>query len=263
MVEPLESSRAKSLLNRWVVRGALLLVAIVVVGYGLILFYARVLNDAPAEFSGGDLAAAITTDVSTPPNSMAASSTADATTTDATTAELKTVSGNNWVATDASELGYRVKESLFGASTEAVGRTNLVTGAITIDSSTLTAATFIVDIASIKSDDSRRDAQFVGRIMSADDFPTASFILAEPIDLGPELDDGAELKVIAIGDLTLRGVTNRVSFELTATKSSGTIGVFGSITVTFADYSIANPSFGGVSTEDRGLLEFVLIFEPA
>ncbi len=258
MVEPLEASQAKSFLNRWVVRGALLLIAIVVVGYGLILLYARVLNDAPAEFSGGDLAAAITADVSATSTSAAASSTADA-----TTAEPTTVSGENWVATDASELGYRVKESLFGVSTEAVGRTNLITGTITIDSSTLTAATFIVDIASIKSDDSRRDAQFVGRIMSADQFPTASFILAEPIDLGPELADGAELKVIAIGDLTLRGVTNRVSFELTATKSSGTIAVFGSITVTFADYSIANPSFGGVSTEDHGLLEFVLIFEPA
>ena len=31
----------------------------------------------------------------------------------------------------------------------------------------------------------------------------------------------------------------------------------------FADYGIANPSNGGISTEDNGLVEFVLVFQPA
>ncbi len=44
--------------------------------------------------------------------------------------------------------------------------------------------------------------------------------------------------------------------------ANGKIGVLGNIPVVFADYSIANPSFGGVTTEDNGLLEFVLVFEP-
>jgi hypothetical protein len=41
------------------------------------------------------------------------------------------------------------------------------------------------------------------------------------------------------------------------------IGVQGSIPVVFADYKIANPSNGGVETEDHGLVEFVLVFQPA
>jgi hypothetical protein len=32
--------------------------------------------------------------------------------------------------------------------------------------------------------------------------------------------------------------------------------------VAFADYEIANPSTGGITTEDNGLLEFILVFEP-
>ncbi len=34
----------------------------------------------------------------------------------------------------------------------------------------------------------------------------------------------------------------------------------GSIPITFADWNIANPSFGPVSTDDNGVLEFALNF---
>ena len=39
--------------------------------------------------------------------------------------------------------------------------------------------------------------------------------------------------------------------------------MLGDIPIVFADYAIANPSNPGVTTEDHGLLEFVLVFEPA
>jgi polyisoprenoid-binding protein YceI len=67
----------------------------------------------------------------------------------------------------------------------------------------------------------------------------------------------------ATGDLTLRGVTNPVTFEVTAKQDAGLIGVQGGIPVVFNDYGIANPSNGGVQTEDDGLVEFILVFEPA
>ena len=50
---------------------------------------------------------------------------------------------------------------------------------------------------------------------------------------------------------------------MTAQASGEQIGVLGSIPVLFSDYGIDNPSFGAVKTEDNGLLEFVLVFEPA
>ncbi len=67
----------------------------------------------------------------------------------------------------------------------------------------------------------------------------------------------------ATGELTLRGVTNEVTFDLTARLENGRIGVLGEIPVVFADYGISNPSIGGITTEDDGLLEFVLVFAPA
>ncbi|MFP5489516.1 MAG: YceI family protein, partial [Acidimicrobiia bacterium] len=168
-----------------------------------------------------------------------------------------------FVTTDESQVGYRVKEILFGVDTEGVGRTNQVDGSITIEGTQVVAGEFVVDVASIESDDGRRDGQFRGRIMSTDEFPEAVFVLTEPIELGTEPADGVQVDTQAVGELTLRGVTNPVTFDLTAEQQDGRIGVLGSIPVVFADYSIANPSIAGITTEDNGLLEFVLVFEPA
>lgn len=230
---------------RWVTWSIVAVVAIVAVGYGLILLYAKVLNDSPDEFGTSDLDAALAS-----PSTVAQPG-------------APAGAAGAWTVTPESELGYRVDEILFGVDTEGVGRTNQVTGSMTIDGTTVTAAEFTVDVASITSDDSRRDNQFRGRIMTTSEFPTATFVLTEPIELGVEPADGAEVTTSATGELTLRGVTNTVTFDLTARQEGDRIGVLGDIPIVFADYAIANPSNPGVTTEDHGLLEFVLVFEPA
>lgn len=259
---------------RWLKWGLLGALAIMIVGYGLIFLYAKVLNDSPDELDAGDLDAALSVDT---PESSAPMSTSGPTSdtveqaavgSDATEAPVEApveapTGGSTWAVTDASELGYRVEEVLFGVSTEGVGRTNQITGSLTIEGTAVTQAEFVVDVASISSDESKRDGQFRGRIMSTDEFPEARFTLTEPIELALEPAEGAQVATTATGELTLRGVTNPVTFELTAQLANGKIGVLGNIPVVFADYSIANPSIGGITTEDNGLLEFVLVFEPA
>jgi polyisoprenoid-binding protein YceI len=99
--------------------------------------------------------------------------------------------------------------------------------------------------------------------MNAAEFPTATFVLTEPIDFGRIPVGDEQITATATGELTLRGVTNPVTFDVTARTADGRIGVLGSIPVVFEDYGIENPSFGVVSTEDNGLVEFVLVFERA
>ena len=53
------------------------------------------------------------------------------------------------MATDSSQVGYRVQEVLFGVDTTAVGRTNQVQGTLTIDGTQVTGVDFTVDVASI------------------------------------------------------------------------------------------------------------------
>ena len=51
-----------------------------------------------------------------------------------------------------------------------------------------------------------------------------------------------------------------VSLAVRARRTGQTFEVVGQIPVTFADYGIENPSFGPVSTQDHGILEFKLDF---
>ncbi len=264
--------------SRWLKRSLIAGIAAVVLLFGGILLYAKVINDSPDQLGIADLNEALSTDTGStdptgdPPATDPPATDASATDPSSTPTAVVSVApgtaesaapdvGPTWTATDASELGYRVKEVLFGVDTEAVGRTHEVTGTLSIEGTQVVTTEFSVPVASITSDEKRRDNRFKGNIMSADQFPTAAFVLTAPIELGAEPAEGLELTTSATGDLTLRGVTNSVTFDVTAKLENGKIGVLGSIPVVFADYEIANPSFGGIKTEDTGLVEFVLVFE--
>ena len=52
-------------------------------------------------------------------------------------------------------------------------------------------------------------------------FPTATFKLTKPIELGSVPADRQEVTASATGDLTLRGTTRPVTFNLTARRNAG------------------------------------------
>ena len=233
----------------------------VVTGYVVIKVF---FDDAPPRLDSRDLDRALSTTSPSAAVSSAApvSSTAPPTTIPAassTTTGASAVAGRWTLVGDASTVGYRVKEVLGGVDVEGAGRTNRVTGSLTIAATAATTGEFTVDVASISSDDDRRDRQFRGRIMDVAKFPTASFRLTEPIEFGSPAE-GTAVKVDATGELTLHGVTRSVTFPIEAKLAGGRIGVLGNIPVVFADYQIPNPSNAFAKTEDRGLLEFVLVF---
>jgi polyisoprenoid-binding protein YceI len=170
-----------------------------------------------------------------------------------------TPAAGTWDTAAGSVVGYRVQEVLFGQNHVAVGRTSAVTGHITISGTTVTAGTFTVQMATIKSDESERDVQFRGRIMDTSAYPTGTLTLARPIALAPVPAPGVIRTYTVTADLTLHGHTRTVTFPLSAERASGEIEVSGSIPVLFADWDIPNPSFTGfVTTQNHGVLEFLL-----
>jgi polyisoprenoid-binding protein YceI len=259
-------------MNRWVKRIFIAVPILVALFFGAILLYAKVLNDSPDALDEGDLSEAVAGADTTAPDSATATTASDASTptvvaetatTAATEAAPDAGVDGTWTVSDESEFGYRVEEVLFGVNTTAAGRGNEISGSMTIAGTTVTDASFTVDVGSITSDESRRDNQFRGRIMSVDQFPEATFTLTAPIDFRAVPAPAEQLTATATGDLTLRGITRPVTFDVTAESGDDRIGVLGTIPVQFADYDIPNPSTGGITTEDNGLLEFILVFERA
>ncbi|MEZ5321472.1 MAG: YceI family protein [Microthrixaceae bacterium] len=158
-----------------------------------------------------------------------------------------------------SVAGYRVKEVLNGIDAEAVGRTDAVTGSITISGTTVTKADFTVDMASVTSDQDRRDGQFRGRIMDTASNPTSSFELTKPIPLDGAPGLGKSFSTTATGRLTLKGTTRSVTLDLTAQRTATGMEIVADHDVKFADFGIDPPDFGFVKTEDHGLIEVKLV----
>lgn len=161
----------------------------------------------------------------------------------------------------SSFVGFRVAEELasIGAA-EAIGRTPQVTGTIEIEGTTLVSASIEADFTAIVSNDDRRDNKIQGAL-ETNQFPTATFVLTEPVDLGKIPEKGASVSVTAKGDLTVHGITNSIEIPLQAQVVDGVIVVVGSTDLTFANYGVAAPSAVIVlSVEDHGQLELQLFF---
>ena len=99
-------------------------------------------------------------------------------------ASSSAVSGT-WNVAPGSQSGYRVKEVLLGQSATAVGRTSKIWGSLTIGGTSVSKGSFTVDMASVVSDQSQRNAQFDGRTMDVNQSPTATLVLTAPIPWEP------------------------------------------------------------------------------
>lgn len=156
-------------------------------------------------------------------------------------------------------VGFRVAEELTGVGQiEAVGRTPGVSGTVTIEGTSATAATIEADMAAITTDDSRRDNRVRGAL-DVDQFPTATFVLGAPIDFGAAAADGEPVSALAAGDLTVHGITQPVTFELEAQLVDDTIVIVGSTEISFSDFGVTVPSAPIVlSADDFGVIELQL-----
>jgi polyisoprenoid-binding protein YceI len=164
-----------------------------------------------------------------------------------------------WNVGAGSVVGYRVGEVLIGQNSTAVGRTPKVWGSLTVDGGSVTRGTFTVNMATVTSDQSERNAQFDGRIMDVSTYPTAEFVMAKPILLGTALSTGAARHYPAAGRLTMHGVTKLINFKVSMELSGNGAYVLAEIPIVFANWDISNPSVGGfVTTQNSGTLEVLL-----
>ena len=236
-------------------------VAILAVGVGGFIVYDQVLR--------GDSAAALALPTSSPsPATKNPAASSDAGASAAPASSFDGAAAGTWNVAADSIAGYRVREQLANlpAESDAVGRTDQITGSITLEGSgsttTLTAATLTVDTTSITSDKTMRDNRMRHEGLQTDAYPTATFTLTAPVEVPAAALAGTASDVTLTGDLTLHGATKTVSIPAKAQLVNDTISVAGSISFPLSDYSITAPNIGGfiVSIADTGTLEFLVNF---
>jgi len=235
--------------GRLVVAGVVAL-ALVLLGAGYWVFVART--------SGSPPPAALDAAPSPAPASTSTGAGTDAT---------SSADGTWRVRRDGSSfVGYRVREQLafLSSPSDAVGRSTAVTGTMQLAGDRVSAVRVEADLTKLTSDESRRDNAIRQRGLESDRFPTASFELTRPIQLGQAPADGQQVDGEGRGKLTVHGVTRDVALKLQGRRSGGTIQVAGQLPVRMTDYGIQPPQFGPVvSIQDDATVEFQLVFEPA
>jgi polyisoprenoid-binding protein YceI len=164
-----------------------------------------------------------------------------------------------WNAAAGSVAGFRVRESALGFSNAVVGRTDRVTGGITVSGGRVTAATFRIDLAAITVN-GKAQPQFT-RSLDTASHPVATFTLTRPVTLSPAFASGATVTVSGVGNLTLRGVSHLVTFTLAGRRDGTALEAAGTIPVTFSAWGIKEPagfSFLG-SLANHGVAEFLIV----
>lgn len=234
------------------ITAVVVVLALAVIGGGIYWFLR---DDAPDEVNLDTAAEGVTTTTA----GSGSTTTAGAGTADGIdgTWNIDTSTGEfDYESATGTFVGFRIKEELASiGSTEAVGRTNAVTGSMTISGTEVTDAEFTVDLTKITTNESRRDDRVQSALDTAQ-FPEATFTLTEPIQLGADAATGAEVTATAKGDLTIKGVTKPVEFPLQAKLVDGTVVAVGSLDITFSDYGVEVPSAPVVlSADDNGKLE--------
>lgn len=163
-----------------------------------------------------------------------------------------------WTVGEGSFAGYRVDEVLNGADVTVTGRTDQVTGEVVAAGGEISSASFEVDVASIATDNDSRDDYFRTQALQSDEFPTATFVLTEPItDLGTLAETGTATSTVR-GELTIHGVTQPVEAEVQTAVDGDGVQLAGAVPITFADYGVEAPSLGFVQVEPTGAVEFQL-----
>jgi polyisoprenoid-binding protein YceI len=245
-------------------KSVLISVVVVVALAAAGIWYFVLRSDAPPPVSLDSAVESVTESTTTTEGTSGGEPTTTTTTTAAPTTSPSAGLDGDWdIDTTTSFAGYRVKEELASIGfTEAVGRTSDLVGGLTIEGTSLTAVVVDVDMTTLESDSSRRDGALASRGLETSEFPTATFVLTEPIDLGSLPAVGEAIAVDAVGELTLHGVTNTVTIPLEAQLvDDTTIVVVGSLEVAFADYEIESPTgFSVLDIEDPGTLELQIAF---
>lgn len=152
-----------------------------------------------------------------------------------------------YVHPEESTVSYQVYEEFAASDSHnlVTGKTQQVEGELTISLSeqpNIESGFFKVDIASLTSLDPRRDVAIQNEWLETAQYPSASFEIIE-IRNGPNVwQENSKANFQMAGDLTIRGTTNEVLFDVSALLADGTIRATATANILMTDYGFEPPS---------------------
>ena len=165
------------------------------------------------------------------------------------------------LVSEKSEARFRVREQLANANlpNDAIGRAKDFTGALVIkpDGSIVSAdSKFAVNMGTLTSDQSMRDNFLRGSVLQVNQFPSAVFVPKQASGLPSPLPQSGSVTFKLTGDLTVRNVTNPVTWDVTAQVQGDQVTGQATTSSKFEDFTLTQPRVARVlSIEDNIKLE--------
>ncbi len=163
-----------------------------------------------------------------------------------------------------SEARFIIDEVLNGAPKTVVGVTNQVAGEIAIfvdDPTRSQIGTILVNARTLVTDNEFRNRAIKNRILQTDSYEFVTFTPTEIVGLPGGVTIGEAFSFQIIGNLTVRDVTNQVTFDAVVTPTSETqLEGLASTSILYADFNLAIPEAPAVaSVDDEVVLEIQFV----
>jgi len=122
------------------------------------------------------------------------------------------------------------------------------------------AATFTVNLKTLKSDKEMRDARVQNQGLQTSQFPTATFKATSVTGYDPSIAAGEEQTLKLTGIMDLHGVQKEITWDVKARKDGDVITALATVTFPFEDFGIAVLNIGGfVTVQDHITLQVQVV----
>jgi polyisoprenoid-binding protein YceI len=183
---------------------------------------------------------------------------------DATEAETESMPSLSTfvIVPEESRASYLVSEEFFegalaklgiqAGNVEVVGSTQTIEGQLQLDFADLSTLPgtngFTVDMTSLTTDQSRRDNWVRENGPSFNRYPVAEFVATGLADTPLSYTQGEEVQFKMVGDLTVREITQPVTFDVIATFDGDTATGVATADLRMTDFDIEPPNFANTLT---------------
>ncbi|MCA0458302.1 MAG: YceI family protein [Chloroflexi bacterium] len=164
------------------------------------------------------------------------------------------------ISQDESTVSYTIEEVLNGVDTTVVGTTTEVAGDILVNTSDLSQSEIgeiRINARTFATDEDRRD-NAVARFVLQSESDANEYIIFQPTSISALPDTAAvgdELALQVTGDLTIAGVTQSVTFDVTASLTSADQLVgHAEFTVALTDFNLTIPDVPFVASVEETVL---------
>ncbi len=157
-----------------------------------------------------------------------------------------------YIVTEEFFAGALAKLGIEAGIQEVTGSTQALNGELVLrleeGANELVAAAVTVDLSTLTTTRNQRDEWIRENALESNKFPQAQFVATGLEDAPATYTEGEEVAFQLLGDLTVREITQPVTFDVTATLSGDTINAVATTAMQLTDFGFDPPSFANTLT---------------